>query len=68
MASSAYVWGALPVLPSASHPHAAQTAGATVGLEANKAHRSPALQQLAVRGGAQNLGRISGAERNGTGS
>ncbi|CAJ1072401.1 hypothetical protein KUCAC02_018998%2C partial [Xyrichtys novacula] len=50
------------VLPSASPPHAVQSVGATAGLEANKARRNgapvPALQQLAVEGGAQNLERI----------
>ncbi len=34
--------GALPVVPSAPHPHAAQTVGATAGLEANKARRNGA--------------------------
>lgn len=35
-------FGALPAVPSAPHPHAVQTVGATAGLEANKAKRNGA--------------------------
>lgn len=36
------VFGALPAVPSAPHPHAVQTVRATAGLEANKAKRNGA--------------------------
>lgn len=42
MTSLVWLFGALPVVPSAPHPHAVQTVGAAAGLEANEARRSGA--------------------------
>ena len=61
---SSLAFGALPVVPPAPHPHAAQTVGATTGLEANKAKERRRTGPLLCsswpwRGGAQNPERIA---------
>lgn len=56
------VFGALPVVPSAPHPHAVQTVGATAGLEANKARRNGAPVPCSAAAGCGEQHTKPGAE------
>lgn len=58
--------GALPAVPSAPHPHAVQTVGATAGLEANKAKRNGApVPRSAAAGCGERRGKRGADPRGG---